>query len=143
MTSEKLSGGCHCGSVRYEVAGNASNAVYCHCIDCAKTSGAAPVAWLCVAVGDFQVISGQMKHYASSSHGTRKFCDTCGCLLLFQDQRFPEDIDITLATLDDARELLPSRHIWTQSKPSWIKIEDGLPQYEQGSDSGNGSDPAA
>lgn len=133
MAEQLLSGGCHCGEVRYEARCDAAvDAVYCHCRDCFKTSGATPVAWVCLAHDNFQVVKGQLKVYQSSEHAKRQFCANCGCLVLFYDQRFPDDVDLTLATLDDPKGIAPRCHIWTGSAPAWSRIDKGLPQFAAG-----------
>src|SRR5687767_12371984 len=36
-----IQGGCLCGAVRYEAAGQPYNITHCHCTDCRRSSGAA------------------------------------------------------------------------------------------------------
>ena len=47
--SEKVTGGCLCGAVRYEVEAYLHNAFYCHCRMCQRASGA-PVQWVFTSV---------------------------------------------------------------------------------------------
>jgi len=42
---------------------------------------------------------------------------------------------VTLATLDEAAQLAPQMHVWVADKLPWVRIEDGLPQLPQGTDS--------
>ena len=39
-----LSGGCHCGAVRYEMPEDVAHHALCHCTDCRKASGAPAVS---------------------------------------------------------------------------------------------------
>jgi len=40
-----ITGGCHCGAVRYEVTGEALTHALCHCSDCRRSAGAPMVGW--------------------------------------------------------------------------------------------------
>jgi hypothetical protein len=40
-----ITGGCHCGAVRYEAVGEALTHALCHCSDCRRSAGAPMVAW--------------------------------------------------------------------------------------------------
>jgi len=39
-------------------------------------------------------------------------------------------LDFTLLSLDDPSVLAPQMHIWVQDKLPWIKLSDGLPQFQ-------------
>ena len=40
-----ITGGCHCGAIRYQVEGEAIVHALCHCTDCRRHSGAPMVGW--------------------------------------------------------------------------------------------------
>ena len=72
-----LSGGCHCGAVRYQMPAAFIPHALCHCTDCRKCSGAPAVAWALVPTDQLK-ITGQTTAYASSEHALRHFCGACG-----------------------------------------------------------------
>src|SRR3569832_906940 len=37
-----ITGGCHCGAIRYEIEGEALTHALCHCTDCRRCAGAPP-----------------------------------------------------------------------------------------------------
>ena len=82
------SGGCLCGAVRYESAGEPLFSLLCHCRDCQHQSGSAYVAAMRVPAAGFRVIKGEPKLYASASDAgnsvTRAFCQECGCPLFIR-----------------------------------------------------------
>jgi hypothetical protein len=41
MAPDRLTGGCGCGAVRFEVAAPLGPARYCHCTDCQRRTGTA------------------------------------------------------------------------------------------------------
>jgi len=124
-----LLGGCHCGSIRYAVRGAPFDETVCHCTICRRTSGAAAVAWFTVRKDALTFTSGAPSAYASSEHGTRGFCSRCGSQLTFSSTRYPDDIDVTTATLNDPEQVPPKDHTFTDSCLSWARCEDGLPRF--------------
>ena len=125
-----LSGGCCCGSVRYETAGQAFHATICHCPTCRKTAGAPSVAWFSVAKSGFELISGTLAEYRSSLHVTRGLCAECGTQLTYQHDSYPNDIDITLCSLDDPESMRPDDQTFVQYRLSWLAPGD-LPEFQR------------
>ena len=61
-----LTGGCHCGAVRYEAEGAALTHALCHCNDCRRSAGAPMVGWTMYRLDAVKVTRGAPKVYASS-----------------------------------------------------------------------------
>ncbi len=55
----KLTGGCHCGAIRYEVEGEPLTHALCHCSDCRRHSGAPMVGWNHVSLRGHQNYEGR------------------------------------------------------------------------------------
>ncbi len=91
-----------------------------------------PVAWGTFKAADFQVTHGDLKEATTSPGVTRGYCGHCGTSLTYQHVRRENEIDVTLASFDDAAELRPTVHIWVEDKLPWVQITDGLPQYPKG-----------
>jgi hypothetical protein len=64
MAENKITGGCQCGTIRYEVAGAPKRLVVCHCSDCQRQSGSAFGMTMVVSEADFRLIKGNFKTYA-------------------------------------------------------------------------------
>ena len=124
-----LKGHCYCGAVRYEAAASPARETACHCSICRRTSGAAFVAWFTVPAAAFRVVSGRPASFKSSEHATRTFCAACGTPPTFQSTRYPDEIDITTCSLEDAEQVPPKDHIYVDSMLSWVKLADELPIY--------------
>jgi len=124
-----LEGGCLCGDVRYRVTGQVFHLTHCHCRMCRRASGAAFVTWFSVKTDELQLVRGQPTRFASSPRAVRSFCPRCGTQLTFQLLRAPQEMDITLCSLDQPELLQPEDHTWTASRLPWIKLADGLPQH--------------
>ncbi len=133
--AEKLTGGCLCGAVRYEVTAPLQGAEYCHCRMCQKASGAPVATWTWVPLENFSYSKGEPVAYQSSRKSIRFFCGTCGSQLTARAAEAPTEMVISLATLDNPEVIKPEYHIWTSSQSSWFKIADNLPRHEEGSPS--------
>lgn len=124
-----LTGGCHCGAIRYETADTAVHHTLCHCTDCRKCSGAPAVAWALAPAGEV-TITGEPVWYASSDHGRRGFCGRCGTGLFYVNEEvFPGQIDVQSATLDDPDSLPLGGQIQTAERIGWMADLNGLPSF--------------
>lgn len=124
-----LQGGCFCGAVRYQAQGMPFNSTLCHCTDCRRISGAPALAWFSVASTDLTWLGGEPARFASSPGIERSFCPACGTTLTFQDSRWPEEIDVATASLDDPNRVPPGDHTFVRSRLHWMPQCDGLPAY--------------
>ena len=73
-----ITGGCHCGAIRYQIEGEPIVHALCHCTDCRRHAGAPMVGWSMYAEDTLKVTKGTPKIYQSSEHGRRQFCADCG-----------------------------------------------------------------
>ena len=125
-----LAGGCVCGAVRYEVSGEPYGGAVCHCRTCQQVHGAPMVAFFSVRRDGFS-ITGELGEVRTSDHAVRRFCRACGTHMVFDDSRYPEEIDVATATLDDPAAVPPRFHIWTRSQIAWVKLGDGLERFPE------------
>ena len=127
-----MSGGCLCGSIRYEIDGHPRRTSNCHCQYCRRSSGAAFVTWIEFHPSNFRVVYGTPSRYESSPCVTRQFCGTCGTQLTYQHAKEPDTIDVTACSLDNLDAVSPEDHVWCDRMVPWVKLTDGLPQYKVG-----------
>jgi len=57
------------------------------------------------------------------------FCKTCGTRL-FSRRTNGTAVGIALAAFDDRNAFAPTEHIWVAEKMDWVRLDDGLPQYQ-------------
>lgn len=128
----KLTGGCHCGAIRYEVEGDPLTHALCHCTDCRRHAGAPVVGWTMYRQTELTVIKGTPKVYASSQHGRRHFCGDCGTgLLYYNEQMLPGIVDVQSATYDEP-DAVPARvHIQVADSIGWMERAHELPRHER------------
>ena len=123
-----LTGGCLCGAVRYRITKFPKVVTHCHCSICRRGAGAAFVTWLTVDADGFAYSEGLPAAYRSSPDVTREFCDRCGTSLSFRSDAHPDELDISVGSLDQPGAVTPQDHIWVDAMVSWLKLDDGLPR---------------
>ena len=126
-----LTGGCHCGKVRYGFDAEGVRHGLCHRSDCRRRAGAPVVGWALVPKEALS-IQGNVRSYASSEHGRREFCSECGTSLFYRNEViFPDHIDVQSGTLDDANALPPEAQIQVAERLGWMERLDELPAFER------------
>ena len=125
-------GGCHCGKVRYEAAGDPLTHALCHCTDCRRHAGAPMVGWTMYPSAAVKITQGTPKIYASSEHGRRHFCPDCGTGLLYTNaEMLPGITDIQSSTYDDPNAIPARAHVQVAERLSWMKDAHELPTFER------------
>ena len=130
MNANVTSGGCLCGSVRYEASGQPYNLTHCHCSDCRRSSGAPFVTWASFPRSDFRFISGQPREFRWAGR-LRSFCPQCGTPLTFKTGPDADEVDVTVCSFDNPASVTPADHTWTEDRLPWIRPADDLPTYRQ------------
>ncbi len=125
-------GSCLCKKVQFEV----SEAFYfqgnCHCTICRKSHGANLATQGMVKGSGFKLISGNnsISEFESSEGYFRAFCSCCGSRV-FSYPKSKAFYGVALNSLDDATDIAPTMHVYTDSKAKWHVIGDDLPQFDQ------------
>jgi hypothetical protein len=128
-----LKGSCLCGSVKYEVAGEAKRFYHCHCSRCRKATGSAHASNLFLQPAELRWVTGQEHIRAfkvpQAIRFMNQFCGMCGGRL----PRQPQDTDtvvIPAGSLDTEAPIKPEARIFTGSRATWSCSGDELPIHE-------------
>ena len=131
--TELRTGGCLCGAIRYESAGEPVFALQCHCRDCQRQSGSAFVAAVRVPSAEFRITKGTPKRYITKSDAgneiTRAFCGDCGSPLYVQVSTRPDLVGIRVPSFDDPSWFRPEADIFVKSAQPWDHMNPDLPKY--------------
>lgn len=123
-----VTGGCQCGAVRYEARAQPISPSLCHCRMCQKAYGNVFGALVWFPTESFRFTAGAPKEYRSSKIAVRGFCVNCGTPLTFAYDARPEQIAVTIGSLDRPEIAPPEVHWGVESWVSWLRMNDGLPR---------------
>jgi hypothetical protein len=123
-------GGCLCGAVKFEIDGPMRDVVACHCGQCQKTHGNF-AAYSATDTDKLRLTEDRgLAWFISSETARRGFCRECGASL-FWEPNFADYTAVAAGALDSPTGLKLVRHIFTDDKPDWYEIADGLEQVAQ------------
>ena len=123
--TERFTGGCLCGSVRFVATGRPWRVGLCHCMDCRKHHGAlfhASAIFPAQAV----TVSGETGSYAG-----RSFCPRCGSPVF---GRTGDEVELHLGSLDATDQLIPTYELWTVRREAWLPAFPLAQHYEHDRD---------
>lgn len=131
-TKVKLTGGCLCGSVRYEVEGESFSVAHCHCQSCRRHSGGPVVTLAGYTVDQVRFSGEERKLYESSTGVHRAFCRNCGTPLTWEGDggELGPIFEFHISTFDDPSQLRPTEHGFFAERISWFDTADKLPRFE-------------
>jgi hypothetical protein len=130
-----LTGGCLCGSVRYEISEPLVSAAYCHCTRCQRRTGTAASAQARVAPGSLRVVQGEelVREWAPEDGWPKAYCSACGGALWSRSPIEDDLFSVRLGTFDTDPGIRPQWRQFVAYAASWEPIpDDGLPRYPEG-----------
>jgi hypothetical protein len=126
------SGGCLCGALRWEAAGEPLYAGLCYCADCRKASGSAFIPFLGFPAAALR-FSGEPRRYRSpslkGSEAVRNFCPACGGLVFGGEVGRDETHTIYAGSLDDPGRFRPTLAIFDRDRPGWAPLPEGVEPF--------------
>jgi len=130
----KISGGCYCGSLRYESVGDVEASIQCHCRECQYITGGNPNVIMIMPLNGFEFVKGVPKTFKRKdieNAVTRLFCENCGTGIGTKNPNRPNSIILKVGTFDDPSIFKPDIAIFTIDKQKFHYIEDGLKSFER------------
>jgi hypothetical protein len=133
--SDRLTGGCGCGAVRYEITAPLVSAGYCHCTRCQRRTGTAASANGLTAPGAFRIVAGEDKMRAWRPDGgwEKWFCGDCGSALFSRSPDDDSQVGVRLGTLDSDPGIRPAYRQFLAYAVPWEPVpDDGLSHHPEG-----------
>ncbi len=111
--TERRTGGCQCGRIRYTAQLESLNAYICHCRMCQKATGGVSIAFVTLPKSN-RTWAKIPEYFASSPFARRPFCKACGTPLGFE---YPDSdkCDLTIGSFDDPYGFIPTAHFAAES----------------------------
>ena len=125
MTTLALTGGCLCGSVRFEARPDKAEGYYCHCRMCQLAVGNTRAAFINLRKSQVTWTAAAPTFYASSKMAQRGFCNQCGTPLCFE-YLDSEHMDLSIGSFDEPAAIKPTLHFAVESRIAAWHAEDGL-----------------
>ena len=134
MDAFRLTGGCNCGAVRFELTAPPTGAAYCHCTRCQRRSGAAAGATAFLSPGSFRLLAGEdrLKSWTPDDGNEKWFCGECGSSVFTRVPGATEPAGVRMGSFDQDPGVRPSLRQFTAYAAPWEPIpDDGLPRYAE------------
>ena len=122
MSQVTLKGSCLCGTVKYEVAGEAKRFYHCHCSRCRKATGTGHASNLFLQPAALRWLSGEEHTRAfklpEAKRFTNQFCGICGGRVPRQPMG-TDTLMLAAGSLDNEAPIKPQARIFAESRASW------------------------
>jgi hypothetical protein len=130
--AKRYAGGCLCGAVRYEAAGEPTLAGLCYCADCRKASGSGFIPFMGFPSAAIR-FSGETRQFRSPSlrgEAVRNSCPVCGGLVFGGEVGKATSHTIYAGSLDDPTGFHPTIAIFMRDRADWAALPPGLTPFE-------------
>jgi hypothetical protein len=129
-----MTGGCQCGSVRYDASGPPMKLYVCHCRECRKQTASGFGISAIVRREDFRLTLGAPKSWVRVADSGRRlrvmFCPDCGSRVWHDREGIVwPTVSIEGGSLDQPLDLRAAVHVWTSRKLPGVVIPEGVAQF--------------
>ena len=128
-----ITGGCLCGSVKFEINAPPITARICWCRLCQKIGAGSATVNVAFPTASVR-IQGPLADYVSIADSGnvmhRRFCPSCGVHLFSEAQARPHLIFVRAGALDDQTVAQPVATIWVSQAPAWASIDPNLQRFD-------------
>lgn len=133
--STPYTGGCACGAIRYEIAGEPIFMNDCQCLDCQRTSGTGHGSYMTFSNRPAVHIKGEATQWAMTADSgnvkTRGFCPVCGAPVYMIFAAAPDLFTVHAASLDDPGRYAPQAVTYTVRGHAWDQLNEAVAKFER------------
>jgi hypothetical protein len=136
MSSEAMryTGGCLCGSLRYEAVGEPLASGHCYCADCRKASGSGFVPFMGFKA-DAVSFTGEARQFrskaANGGEAVRNCCSVCMSLVFGGEIGKTAWYTLYAGSLDEPASFRPTTAIFAAGRPPWALIPPGFKVFDR------------
>ena len=134
MPTLPLTGGCHCGALRYQVTAVPLGVYNCHCTNCQRVGGGAFATNVVLIPNAVKFVHGNPREirWTSDAGNERfgRFCADCGTRIVHGLPAGQPVLTLRSGTLDDRSWINPVADFWTASAQPWIDFSGLRPSFE-------------
>ncbi|WP_039948168.1 GFA family protein [Leptospira fainei] len=129
------SGGCACGTIRYNISDEPIFMNDCQCRDCQRMSGTGHGSYLTFPSRETVKLDGEAAEFNMASDSgkikTSGFCPKCGSPVYMTFAAMPELFTVHATSLDDPRRYKPQVVTYADRGYTWDHIDPSLPKFEK------------
>ena len=133
---QPITGGCACGTVRYEASAEPIVMLQCHCRDCQLATGGPCASYVVLPSDSFKITHGGPAHHLTESlamgHQRRGFCSACGSPLTGGERAEGESpiVAVHAASLDAPESFRSQMDVWVTDALPWARMDPDLPKHD-------------
>jgi hypothetical protein len=128
-SSERFTGGCLCGALRYEANGKPTASGHCYCGDCRRASGSGFIPFMAFPASAVHLTGKAAAFESPAANGntaTRNFFPRCHSLVMGGAIGKDDTYNIYAGSLDDPSLFHPTIAVFTGGRPDWAMIPPAL-----------------
>ena len=133
----RITGACHCGTIKIEGEADPATVGVCHCTDCQTGTGSAFRVSVPVAGKDFKM-KGTPTNYLKTTADSgqprvQAFCGQCGSPIYSTTPGEGQQASyiVRVGILDQRDQLAPKQQNWFRSARSWVTGLDAVHKNEK------------
>ena len=133
LDTPRYTGGCLCGTLRYEATAEPLHAGHCYCGDCRKASASGFIPFMAFASTALRFSGATRQFRCTSFRGgdaVRNSCAACASLVFGGVIGVDESHTIYAGTLDDPSSFVPKIAIFVRHRPEWAMLPVGLVTFD-------------
>jgi hypothetical protein len=136
MADSRLTGGCLCGRVRFELSEPPLEAGYCHCTRCQRRTGTGASLNARIDGSKLRMLAGTefVNGFRHRDGGAEKcFCSECGAHLFSRNPENPARMSVRMGAFDQDPGVRPTWRAYVAYAAPWEPIpDDGLERLAEG-----------
>ena len=124
-------GHCRCGSVVMTASVDTDFAVYCHCDDCRRATGAPVLASVAFPKKSITWEASETLARHTIGTATRLFCRNCGSGVAQEHESASDRTFFNTGFMDEPERFPPSYHTFAGDQLKWLELHDDLRRVEK------------
>ena len=132
--TKPYTGGCACGAIRYEIAGEPIVMLDCQCRQCQHESGSGHASHVTFQAAEVKLEGKATTWDMAGDGGTTKrraFCPVCGSPVYMSFPDAPDIFIVKPASLDEPERYRPQMITWAAAAQSWDRVDPALQAFDR------------
>ena len=132
--AKRYAGGCLCGALRYEAAGEPIASGHCYCVDCRRASGSGFIPFMGFKAQAVRFAGEAVEFRSKAANGgdaVRNRCARCMSLVFGGEIGKSDSYTLYAGSLDDPSSFRPAIAIFAAGRPAWAIVPPSLKIFDR------------